>query len=104
MDCGTSRPQGPRADIGAFEALAPGSGPFILSQPQAHLGQHGRECDVHGGGCRRRMLAYQSFNNGVAIAGATTPRSPDQRPAGLGRGLWVGLTAAGVETTARPPF
>ncbi len=102
---GISRPQGPLADIGAFETLAPGPGPVILSQPQGGTVALGTNVTLTVVATADFSLAFQWFKDGAAIAGATASSLvlTNIQAASAG-GYWVDITAAGIQTNSQTAF
>jgi hypothetical protein len=69
---GVSRPQGPAADIGAFEADYVGSAPTIVNQPQGGTVRAGTNLTLTVVATGNGTLYYQWRKNANPIGGATT--------------------------------
>ena len=93
---GVSRPQGPLADIGAYEA------PIISTQPQSGTVRWGANVTLTVGAYAATPLAYQWFDDGVAIAGATNSSlSLTNVQAPSAGAYWVQVTGSGIMVTSQ---
>ena len=68
---GVSRPQGPAADIGAFEADFISSAPVIVTQPIGGTVRAGTNITLSVGVSGTAPLSYQWFKGGIGLSGAT---------------------------------
>lgn len=68
---GVARPQGPSADIGAFEADFISSAPAIVSQPLGGTVRAGSSITLSVGASGTPPLSYQWLKGGVGLSGAT---------------------------------